>query len=243
MMLRSGLILVVVAGCSNRREPPPPPPAPPAPTADAPAADVSLLASHMQDHFAVAEELQRDLALGRLGDAKQRARWLMEHQPPAREGWPMFMEDMQTAAEQVIAAPDVPAASVLAARLGRTCSRCHERQNAIVTFAWEPAPKDSPLLAAQMTRHQWAAARLWQGVVGPSTEMWDEGALALSTSQLDAMGAANGVPRRDVGELAARLRALALRATTTDDHDDRATLYGELLSTCAACHQLVRPPR
>lgn len=242
------LVALVALGCSNRTEPPPPQPAQPtqpapAPPAASPVADASPLQVHMKDHFIVVEALQRELALGRLGDAKQRARWLLEHEPPEREGWPMFVEDMQTAAEQMIAAPDVPAASVLAARLGRTCSRCHERQNAIVTFAWEPAPSDSPTLVAQMARHQWAAARLWQGVVGPSTEMWDEGAAVLSTLHLDGVEAANATQRRDVRKFAAEVRALALRAITTDDDDDRATLYGELLSACAGCHQLVRPAR
>jgi hypothetical protein len=240
MIARVGIILALAStGCSNRREPAPPPAAAPAPVPP----DASLLAVHMEDHFIVVAELQRDIAIGRLADAKQRARWLMAHEPPAREGWPMFVEDMQTAAKQVIAAPDLPTASALAARLGRTCSQCHERQAAIVTFAWEPPPADSPDLAAQMRRHQWAAARLWEGLVGPSTEMWDEGASALSTSQLDAAGAANDVPRGDVTALATKIRELSLRATTTDDHDARATLYGEILSTCAGCHELVRPAR
>ncbi len=242
MKARVALVIVALAGCSNHRETPPPQPTPaPAPTAVPP--DASLLAVHMADHFIVVAELQRDIAVGRLGDAKQRARWLMEHEPPAREGWPMFVEDMQTAAKLVVDAPDLPTAGVLAARLGRTCSRCHERQAAVVTFAWEPAPPDSPDLEAQMRRHQWAAARLWEGLVGPSTEMWDEGASALSTSQLDPMAAAKDVQRGDVAALAGKVRELALRATTTDDHDDRATLYGEILSTCAQCHQLVRPAR
>ncbi len=32
----------------------------------------------------------------------------------------------------------------------------------------------------------------------------------------------------------------AVCAGKVEDHDARATLYGELLSTCAGCHQLVR---
>ncbi|MCX5748484.1 MAG: hypothetical protein NT062_39035, partial [Proteobacteria bacterium] len=137
--------------------------------------------------------------------------------------------------------PDLPTAASLAARLGRACSKCHEAHDGIVTFVWEPAPEDAPALAAQMKRHQWAAARLWDGLVGPSDTMWSEGAHVLATTRLDAAQAVGRTHNADVAALAQKVRAIATRATTVDDHDARAQLYGELLSTCAACHQLVRP--
>jgi mono/diheme cytochrome c family protein len=63
----------------------------------------------------------------------------------------------------------------------------------------------------------------------------------LATAKLDAQAAAGGAPRGDVVALAAKVRELARRATKLTDQDARAELYGELLSTCAGCHQLVRP--
>jgi mono/diheme cytochrome c family protein len=53
--------------------------------------------------------------------------------------------------------------------------------------------------------------------------------------------AAGPTPRGDVAALAARVRELATKAATLEEQDDRAALYGELLSTCAGCHALVRP--
>ncbi|MBL0214322.1 MAG: hypothetical protein IPQ07_10585 [Myxococcales bacterium] len=235
-------VLLAIAGCSDPKPPPPPAPPPTPPVAPAKvAADASVVAEHMTEHFTVIVELQHAIATGKLDEAQRQARWLIEHELPAREGWPMFVDDMKAAAQQVVEARDLPAASVLAARLGRTCSQCHERQAAVVTFPWEPAPEQSSVLAVQMRRHQWAAVRLWEGLVGPSDEMWKQGAEVLSTTQLDTVAAAGGVARGDVPALAAKVRELAVRATSTSDHNQRATLYGELLSTCSGCHQLVRP--
>jgi len=39
-------------------------------------------------------------------------------------------------------------------------------------------------LQLQMRRHQWAAARLWEGLIGPSNEMWSQGTGFLATTEL-----------------------------------------------------------
>jgi hypothetical protein len=203
--------------------------------------DATPLQDHMHEHFESISELQRAIARGHLDTAKTHAQWLIDHEVKLREGWPMLVDDMRVAAGEVVKAKDLPTAAVVAARLGRTCSRCHERQSAVVTFAWEPAPADGLALATQMRRHQWAAARLWEGLVGPSDEMWNEGASALAKAKLDEVAASGGMPRGDVAALAAKTRELATRAMTIDNGEERMTLYGELLSTCAGCHELVRP--
>jgi len=210
-------------------------------TVPAAPADAEGLKAHMRRHFAAVSELQRAIARGHLDEARELARWLASHDEPMPAAWAPAIEEMHVAARAVATARDLPTAASLAARLGRACSACHEAHHAVVTFAWEPPPDDGPALAAQMKRHQWAAARLWDGLVGPSDELWAEGTRVLATAHLDAVQAAHGVARGDVPALAARVRELAKRAGSITDHDARATLYGELLSTCAGCHQLVRP--
>ncbi|CAN5791121.1 hypothetical protein BH11MYX2_BH11MYX2_07790 [soil metagenome] len=206
-------------------------------------ADASPLQEHMREHFATVSDLQRAIARGHLDVAKQDARWLVEHEEAHQlVDWTPFVDEMKKAASDVAAAPDLPSAAAVASRLGRACGRCHEKTNAVVTFEWEEVPADAPTLQAQMKRHQWAAARLWEGLVGPSDDRWREGALVLSATQLDGVAATgSSAPRGDVQALAKRVRELATIAITTDDHDVRATTYGELLSTCAGCHALVRP--
>ena len=240
----TALIVALAAACSSHKDPP----APGAGTGSNAASavvvappDATPLQDHMHEHFESISELQRAIARGHLDTAKVHAQWLIDHEVKLREGWPMLVDDMRVAAGEVVTAKDLPTAAVLAARLGRTCSRCHDRQSAVVTFAWEPPPVDGPALATQMRRHQWAAARLWEGLVGPSDEMWSEGASVLAKAKLDEVAAAGGMPRGDVFALAAKTRELATRAMTIDSGDERMTLYGELLSTCAGCHALVRP--
>jgi len=203
--------------------------------------DAPTLKEHMTEHFAVVSELQRAIARGHLEEAKSHARWLVGHEEKLLAEWQPFVDEMRAAARDVASAPDLPTAGGLAARLGRACSRCHEARAAVVTFAWEPVPDEAPSLQIQMKRHQWAAARLWEGLVGPSDEMWTQGTAVLTTAKLDAFAATGGTPRGDVGALAAKVRDLAKRAATVTEQDKRQALYGELLSTCAGCHQLVRP--
>ena len=205
-----------------------------------PAAPISR---QMFAHFAAVSALQRAIAHGQLDAAHRHARWLLEHDEDVQPGWQPYVDEMHAAAREVIAAGDLPTAGALAGRLGQACSRCHEARDAVVTFAWEPEPPDDAALPAQMRRHQWAAARLWDGLVGPSDEMWAEGTRALSTLKLDAALISGGLPRGDVSALAGKVRELTQRAAGLTGHDERRALYGELLSTCAGCHALVRRHR
>jgi len=245
-------LAVLATGCSSKPEPArdrPTPGSAAAPASVTPRdaaspdarADVAALKHHMMTHFAAASELERAIARGRLAEARWNAQWLLDHDEPLLDGWRPFVDEMRAAARAVVQAVDLPAAAALAPRLGLACSRCHEARAAVVTFAWEPPVDDEPALKIQMQRHQWAAARLWEGLVGPSDEMWSEGTSVLSTARLDAASITGGAPRGDVAALAAKVRELAGRARAVTGHDERATLYGELLSTCAGCHQLVRP--
>jgi hypothetical protein len=244
----AGLVVVVV-GCKSSHEPPPPPPSPGSGTAAAPTmvpadgapAEAETLKDHMRAHFAAVSELQRAIARGHLDEARALASWIGDHDETLLEGWQPYVDELRAAARSVAAAPDLPTAGGLAARLGRACSQCHEARAAVVTFAWDLAPPNEPALAAQMKLHQWAAARLWDGLVGPSDALWAEGATALATVQLDTLAAAHGTARGDVDALAVQVHELATRAVNTSDHDARAELYGQLLSTCAGCHALVRP--
>ena len=245
-MKRAILSLLLITACRRDEQPPPPVPAGSgsAITASPPAIDAAepqTLKEHMRRHFAAITELQRAIARGHLDAAKELAAWLADHAEPPQEGWQANLDELHLAAQEVTKAKDLPTAASLAARLGRACSKCHEARDAIVTFEWEPPPEEGPALATQMKRHQWAAARLWDGLVGPSDQLWSEGASVLATTQLDTFQAAGGTNRGDVAALAANVRALAGRAAKVEDHDARAVLYGELLSTCAGCHQLVRP--
>ena len=243
--------LLIVAGCQTREAPPPQPtPTPtPAPARDAavdaapsPDADTTTVRQEMQAHFTLVVDVQRAITRGHLDAARESARALLAYDAPDIEGGAPFVADMKQAATALVAAKDLPTAGTLAAVLGRTCSRCHEATNAVIAFAWEPQPEPDPSLRVQMQRHQWAAARLWEGLIGPSDEMWNQGAAALTATHLDQIAAQTKAGATDVAPFAATVRTLARRAGTTTDEDARAILYGDLLKACASCHRVARDP-
>ena len=242
-MTRARWLLVVSLVACRDEQPAPPTPVPSAPpVAAAPVAAPETLKQHMWKHFSAISQLQRAIARGNLDETKELARWIATHAEAPQEGWETYLDQLHAAALEVADAKDLPTAASRAARLVRACSRCHQAREAVVAFAWELPPDDGPALQVQMKRHQWAAARLWDGLVGPSDELWNEGAGVLATAHLDTVQAAGGGPTRgDVSALAAHVREIAVRAVDLKDTDERAQLYGELLSTCAGCHQLVRP--
>jgi hypothetical protein len=84
-----------------------------------------------------------------------------------------------------------------------------------------------------MARHVWAADRLWEGLIGGDEDRWTRGLAVLADSPLpfgpltDAPALATQLQRRAREQLDARAMTLP---------DGRATAYGEMLVTCAACH-------
>jgi cytochrome c553 len=88
-----------------------------------------------------------------------------------------------------------------------------------------------------MASHQWAAARMWEGLIGPSDDRWLEGARTMARSRTTIIAESGEL---GIADDAARTRLLAERATRLGDPDERATLYGEMLATCAHCHHAIR---
>ncbi len=87
-----------------------------------------------------------------------------------------------------------------------------------------------------MSRHQWAADRLWEGVVGGANKPWRAGLDVLVATPLPYSSLT------DAPALAAQLQALAHTAIDeqidlTDPVSERARMYGEMLVTCAGCHR------
>jgi cytochrome c553 len=83
-----------------------------------------------------------------------------------------------------------------------------------------------------MVAHALATDELWQGLMGPSDARWAAGARTL----IDAPALDSDVP--DVAAAAHHLRDLAQRGTTVDAAG-RARLFGDVLLTCATCHERV----
>ena len=91
-----------------------------------------------------------------------------------------------------------------------------------------------------MLDHQRAMDELLLSLVIPSSTLWETGAVRLHQSPPIR---ANDLPpdpklRRGIEQADARVHELADRARRATTSPERASVYAELLATCATCHSL-----
>ncbi|HTL31698.1 MAG TPA: hypothetical protein VL326_01160 [Kofleriaceae bacterium] len=192
-----------------------------------------LVSAHPAEHLQSARDMQHAIADGRLLKARELAEWFAHHP---------LAEPIRGAALRIAKAPDVATAGGELGDFGKACAACHVASNAKVTFTYGPPPRElDDSVAAQMERHQWGATRLWEGLIGPSENEWLEGATVLAVNKIDVSKMARGKPNAGVVALGQRLQQQAREAQTLRGTNARAEFYGRMMSTCAACHQMVRP--
>lgn len=195
----------------------------------------AMVGFHMRRQLDDLRKVERLLIAGKLADARERAAPLIQTAPdPGMARWQREVDDVTEAARALVGAPSIDEACRREARLAGTCASCHLSTQAPPRFAVPVVfPPDEPTLAARMARHQWAADRLWEGVVGPSEPRWRSGLDVLANTPLP-------FPRlTDAPQLASQLQAFARTAIAqgaTDSLEDRTHRYGEMLVMCAACH-------
>lgn len=223
-----GLAVVVACNCESG------PDGGPAATPISNTSDAELLQRRMRAHHEAATYLQRAVVHGRLMDARTSAAWINANANPRTD-------ELLTAAYQIEQARDLETIAALTGDLAAACGSCHQERGATPFIRMPPEPAAVPGLPAQMQRHEWAAARLWDGVIGPSDEAWYAGARAMGEATIDLAATTHAKPNEEVVALAERMHELAARAKNTNRLADRSVLYGEMLQTCASCHAIVRP--
>ena len=191
----------------------------------------------MQAHFEDLRAMERLILGGDLDRVRERARELAFERDGEPSTWAPYLARMREAAAALAQAESLLDACRAETRLARECATCHEASGAMPTFVVPAPPVDQPTLTARMARHQWAADRLWEGVVGLSDAAWRDGlgvlaAAPLSTSALSAS------PEREkaVARYARDLQRLARRSVPARTPASRAAAYGELLVVCSGCH-------
>ncbi len=151
--------------------------------------------------------------------------------------WKDSLIEIRAEAERLATAESLQHAAVSVAKLAGDCGRCHEARGVVELVAGGlPPDRDPPPSGHQpdeMARHQWAAVRMWEGLVAPSVPRWIRGTTMFAIlpdcpSERDAQTEA--VRRCE------RPRAIARRARRSDNRVARVSLYGRLLTTCADCH-------
>jgi cytochrome c553 len=193
----------------------------------------------MQDHFTQAIQALDAIVRGDRMAMKAPAEWLADHKLLATlpEVWKPHVGDLQNAARLALQANDLAVAADAMGAMGAACGRCHTELGVTLEFSgMSPEGKESSVLD-RMLRHQWAADRMWEGLIGPSDLAWSAGVAALQEAPLHPdMLADNQSPPQAVVELAEKVHKLGQRGRLIQERGARAKLYGEYVATCAECH-------
>lgn len=197
------------------------------------------LSVSMAKHFVHARALEQAVIDGDLEAVATHANWIVDELPAKSlpKSWQPQLARMQAAAGEAAKAEDLAAAAAAAGKVIETCGACHAAVGGGPKLA-EPTPmpegEDSK---ARMLRHQWAAERMREGMIGPSDERWQLGANAVSVAPPEPCPIENAeVLADDVLSLRDKIYVIGAEAAKTQAADQRARVYGEYLSTCAGCH-------
>jgi cytochrome c553 len=209
-----------------------------APGSDPPSPPAATTRVRMAAHFEDLRAMQRLILGGDLDRVRERAReMVIERDDGEPATWAPYLVRMRAAAAALAQAESLLDACRAEARLARECAACHQASGAMPEFVALSPPVDQPTLAARMARHQWAADRLWEGVVGLSDQAWRDGLGVLAAAPLPA-STLSADPEREarVARYARDLQRLARRALSARTPAMRSAAYGELLVVCSGCH-------
>jgi hypothetical protein len=186
----------------------------------------------MWAHFAQSAHLELSTAMGDAAAARNAARDILATEsmtgiPPEAQA---DLAALHQRAEDVLAANDLQALTLATAGIGAACGTCHSTHGVGPTFVSVAPPPDADDVD-HMVEHLWAADRMWEGLIIPSTQHWEAGARVLADHSVPMELRPPGTPG-----LGVRLKSLGLDALQDRDAAGRVERYAEILETCAGCH-------
>ncbi len=205
-----------------------------APVADTPAAPTP---AHMQAVLDAAQAAREALIAGQTRAARSRLGWLAEQaisEAPPPEAWAGYATRVREEAAKGANGETLVEVSAGLAQMGAACGECHAAADVAPAFASENLPAGSEV-SEHMARHRWALDSMWEGLVTPDAHRWRSGAYAFLEEPLE--GAEGESLPEGAASWSKRVHDLGEAGLKTISAADRAELYGELLATCALCHQ------
>jgi mono/diheme cytochrome c family protein len=205
--------------------------------------DRNGVAIHMHEHLTRIGTIKAAIVAGRLEDVQEPAIWLAEHETVA--GLPAhfssYVAQMREYAREAAAAEELTTAAASVSKMAKTCGNCHLVNDINLEFGYDQRPNgDLQDIVSHMQRHQWAADRMWEGLIGPSDAAWSRGTDVLIDAPLHASDVSTAADDlAEINKIAHRIHALGGIGTQTMTPDARSQLYGELLGLCASCHTLL----
>lgn len=195
-------------------------------------------AATMTGHFIRVGVIKTAIVQGDLEEAKKLAGALTRESDEQPKEWEPYTTALREAATKLTQANTLERAAIELGNLGAVCGDCHKALKSGPKFEvlTERAADEIP----HMRRHEWAINMMWDGLVGPSTERWDLGTAAFPKSPLTAKSLEKTeAPAEGLAELEAAAHELAQIAARAETQQKRASDFGSVLSTCAACHSRI----
>jgi mono/diheme cytochrome c family protein len=210
-------------------------------TPTATAQDTEVL-EHMHAHSDAVMAIRQSVIAGSPGGVKESARWLLEHEPPASvaAGWADYLPAMRAAAKEALDASDLTAAAAATSRLGLACGGCHAASNAVFESTDTSRPSMDEDTGSHMLRHQWAADKMWEGLIWPKSYSWQSGANLLFESAIKPHELGDQSGNAELQTMARRIHQLAANATMVQKAEERAEIYAEFLANCGGCHEALQ---
>jgi cytochrome c553 len=153
----------------------------------------------------------------------------------APESWKPHADAMKASAGEARRADSVEQAAAALGRLGASCADCHRALGGPKMILGEP-PEPGASVESHMARHQWAADRMWDGLIAPSTSLWVKGAEVMADARLNSEQMAPETPEVDAIARRVHFQANAARLLPPEEW---GKAYGEFVSTCAVCHEKI----
>ena len=213
---------------------------PPDPTGDAPgdAGDDASVTERMRGQFVDGAALEDALVTGKVAVVNEVAsRFVERHrEQPFPDQWEAKVGPLMEWAQAAADAKDFETAATAVANVSARCGECHESEGVEIELP-TVEPPDS---AAQMQRYRFAVDRMWEGLVAPSDERWQQGAAAyVDAVDCKPIGPSKTVPEHHTMPCNTIL-AVAGAARSAETMQARADAYAAVTLNCAGCHGVER---
>ncbi len=194
-------------------------------------------AGHMKEFFQHTTDLKQAIVRGNLDEIAAPAGALAKHpMVGATASWKPHMQSLQREATRAEGAREVATAARALASMGAACGACHLEHGASPRLSGSPTPEDEPPPAKQMQLHQWAADRMWEGLVRPSSDAWSRGCAELADVPLALDQDRGALKSKAAAELIEEIHALGGEACDAEGTDARAQVYAKFIASCSTCH-------
>ncbi|MCB9678103.1 MAG: hypothetical protein H6737_23585 [Alphaproteobacteria bacterium] len=145
-----------------------------------------------------------------------------------------FLIGMKSAATDGAKAKSLDDAGHALGRIASACGECHAALGAGPDFGAVGKPPKGDDLNKHMQLHDWAATRMWEGLVVSDAKRWEAGATALFAESWVHPDTEDDAKTATFGH---RVHETGLAAMLTWSDAQRAALYGQFVANCAGCHR------